>query len=230
MEENLRKDADTIFEESELYHVTSWIDIDRTIKKCENDYGLRFRVVTTDHANLFFEKMKKRNASAPHNGLYMTQVKPINGSNNDARVVIWCWVHRLILVMKSLTTIDSLKFVFDISRDIIGCISSGEINNNLLEFEQNNIGIKQSLSEFITTRWQYMSVVFDLIIKNRICILKTLKRIADSDMISKKKAFGILQRARWCYWWCLCIGMFDSILVLYIVCMYLCMFIVLYGI
>ena len=217
-EKNLKKKIDDVDDESELYHISSWKDLDQSITEIEEQYNISINMVTTDHAMLFFNKLKKLDNN---NNLLMTQVKNIK--NGSKRVVVWCWVHRCILCLKALTSVEALRFIYDISRDLIGFITSGEINNNLLEYERGKTDIREALSEFVSTRWQYQSAAFDLLIKNRCIIVRTLKRIADSQLQSKSKAISLLKRIKWTYWWCMAICM-----CLFMICLYISIYILIY--
>ena len=201
-EKNLRKDAKDIDDVNELQHITSWRDLDECILAIESEYNISINSITTDHANLFFEKLKKRNNN---NNLLMTQVKHINGGTK--RVVVWCWVHRCILCLKALISVEALRFIYDISRELITFITSGEINNNLLEFERSQTNINEALSDFVSTRWQYQAAAFDLLLKNRVIIMRCLQRISVSELQARPKALALLTRIKWTYWWCMAICM-----------------------
>lgn len=203
-EKNLVKSADTLTNASDINHISTWREVNAGLEELEKIYKVKARIICTDHGMLFFNKLKKE-----HMRLNIKHIR--KNTDEDYRVIIWCWIHRSILILKGFTQIEQFKWVFRTSRDIINLITNGIINCNILEAHsslfQELFDIKQSITGFIKTRHQYMAHCFHLLIINRAIIMNTLKAIVEKNSEGSGKARELLKTCKFTFWWSLSICM-----------------------
>ena len=189
----------------DLYHITNWVDLDDGIITTQKTFGIACKLVVTDHAALFFNENKKSN-------MFIKKIARKNNNNIEThtdKIVIWCWVHRAILVMKKLVNVKGIGWLFGTTNKLINLMNCGIINSNILKHEmdvfESNFGIRESLQGFIQTRWQYMSVCFHIVLVNRVVLMKCIKEISNSKLLTAGTAAELLKELKWSYWWCLAI-------------------------